>query len=98
MPSHVIVKVRAKDLPAVKDFVFFGVGAAQASDEFDEPYGGVLFGYNERFVRLWAPYSTARGGYGYDYSDRSSSGHIINVGPGWGRLTCRKGTPQIVPR
>jgi hypothetical protein len=39
-------------------------------------YGGVVFGYNQNFIKLWAP---------NQWSGRPNfNGRIINVGNGWG--------------
>jgi hypothetical protein len=38
-------------------FAFYGVGSAMSDDDFGdvEPYGGIVFAYNNATVRLWAP-------------------------------------------
>ena len=53
-------------------FVFEGVGAAQSDDDHGE-YGGVIFGYDDTHVWMWAP----------DKSNNRDTGYIVNVADGW---------------
>jgi hypothetical protein len=50
------------------------MGAAQGDDDADSHYGGIIFGYNENFVRLWAPCKY----------NGNSWGRIVNIDDGWG--------------
>ena len=73
-PSRVKVLVKAID-GANKGFIFEGSGSAQNDDDgVYTLYGGVVFAYNQNYVRLWAP----------DKNNGESNGHIIVIGDGWG--------------
>ncbi len=73
-PSQVKVLVKAID-GENKGFIFEGMGSAQHDDDQKHAlYGGVIFAYNDRKVRLWAP--TQNNNY--------SLGRIIFIADGWG--------------
>ncbi|XP_069139217.1 uncharacterized protein [Argopecten irradians] len=55
------VDVQAKVTENGNDYVFSGVGSAQRDDDTDTYYGGVLYSYNEVFVRILVP--SFNGGY-----------------------------------
>lgn len=71
IPAFVQVYIKAEDGNNA-GFVFHGMGAAMGDDTRN--YGGVIFAYSDRNVRLWAP----------DVSDDSSNGYIVNIYDGWG--------------
>ncbi|XP_070555067.1 uncharacterized protein [Ptychodera flava] len=74
LPIFVQVHLRAID-GANEGFIFNGVGSAQRGDTTSNPYGGVVYTYNENWVRVMAPQKT--GGY--------ASGCLIYTGgPHWG--------------
>lgn len=54
-------------------YIFEGVGGAQSDDSFGNTYGGIVFGYSNETIRLWAPDSSS-----------TTGGSIINVADGWG--------------
>jgi hypothetical protein len=54
MPEKVLVQVKSKN--GYTNYVFDGIGANSNSDyRHWMHYGGVVFGYNENQVRMWAP-------------------------------------------
>ena len=55
LPSLVIVQLKVKYGSSNKGFVFEGQGGAQTGDNNPDGYGGVVFAYNNRSIRLWAP-------------------------------------------
>ena len=57
--------------------MFYGAGSAQRGDGVATArYGGLVFGYDDSRIRLWAPNS---------YAGRPNTlGSIINIGFGWG--------------
>ena len=78
MPGLVKVEVKAIDGPN-NGYVFEGMGTAQADDDFNEAYGGLLYGYSIDKIRLWAPKANPSGSFeAYDV------GRIINNRQGWG--------------
>nr|VFK57426.1 MAG: hypothetical protein BECKTUN1418F_GA0071002_111511 [Candidatus Kentron sp. TUN] len=72
-PSRVKVLVKAID-GANNGFIFEGSGSAQSDDDSSNNYGGVIFAYNQNYVRIWAP----------DKSNDGRAGSIVNVYDGWG--------------
>jgi hypothetical protein len=73
-PGYVQVQVQAVD-GANQNYIFNGAGSQQNDDDYQlKTYGGVVFGYNDNFVRLWAP--TTNNG--------QASGKIVLVEDGWG--------------
>ena len=72
-PGRVKVLVKAIDGDN-QDFIFEGMGCAQNDDDTGSQYGGVIFGYSDQHVRLWAP----------DQNNHSDLGRIIFIGDGWG--------------
>ena len=70
-PSRVKVLVRAVDGNNL-GYVFEGIGAAQTDDDYGE-YGGLVFGYDDQEVWLWAP----------DKSNNQATGYIVHVTDGW---------------
>ena len=74
LPSSVKVLVRARDGPN-RNFIFEGTGAQPGDNDLpNDDYGGVIYAWNENYVRLWAP--TRAGG--------NVNGRIISVFDGWG--------------
>ena len=68
------VWVRPVDGPN-KGFIFKGHGSAQMVDySWVLRYGGVIGAYDSSTVRVWAP----------THWQHTSSGHIVNIGEGWG--------------
>jgi hypothetical protein len=74
-PAYVKVLVRAVDGNNL-GYIFEGMGAAQNDDD-GSSYGGLIFGYNQTSIRLWAPTKNNNSPYGY----------IINIQDGWGNET-----------
>jgi len=73
-PTEVKVLVRAVDGNNL-GFIFEGMGAAQSDDDaITLDHGGLIFGYNQQMVRLWAP----------TQNNGTSNGRIININDGWG--------------
>ena len=70
-PGRVKVMVQAQDGNNA-GFVFEGMGSGQTDDDYGE-YGGLVFGYDDDNVWMWAP----------DVSNNQASGYIVNVGDGW---------------
>ena len=52
-----------------RDFCFNGIGSSQSSPSRGS-YGGIIFAYNSKYVRVWAP--------------TDPNGHIVFVKDGWG--------------
>ncbi|XP_070555704.1 uncharacterized protein [Ptychodera flava] len=52
-------------------FSFEGVGAQQTCSSREMNYGGIIYAYNDSYVRVWAP----------------TTGPVIRVGDGWGKQT-----------
>lgn len=75
MPFH--VRVYAKVLNGANaGFCFEGVGAAQVSArQMSYPLGGIVFGYDQSRVRIWARSM---------FKGKGSKGTIVTVGQGWG--------------
>ena len=73
LPEYVRVLVRADD-GNNDGYVFEGMGNAQ-TDDANGAYGGVIFGYSDTAVRLWAPDRN---------NDKYSNGRIISIIDGWG--------------
>ena len=75
LPSIVIVQVKAQG--GFNDgFVFHGVGSTQADDDVaNSNYGGVVYGFNESKIRLWAPMK----------NNGNNTGSIIAISDGWGQ-------------
>ena len=74
LPSIVIVQVKAQG--GLNDgFVFHGIGSAQTDDDIqNNNHGGVVYAFNDKLVRLWAPMK----------NNNSSTGTIISINDGWG--------------
>lgn len=80
IPSNVKVLIRVPDKPNVhgemSGMIFEGVGAQQNDDDTaNKNYGGVMFGYDKRRVKLWAP----------NKNNNHKGGAIVTIGDGWGR-------------
>jgi hypothetical protein len=74
-PDRVQVLVKQNDASLNNyGFIFEGMGSAQIDDDANIEHGGVVFGYDNVYVRLWAP----------DQSDHYSGGRVISVWDGWG--------------
>ncbi|XP_046841987.1 uncharacterized protein LOC124436103 [Xenia sp. Carnegie-2017] len=75
MPFH--IRVHSKVLSGVNaGFFFEAVGAIQVSAEPENhPFGGLVFAYDRRRVRIWAPSL---------FEETGSNGQIIVVGKDWG--------------
>jgi len=73
IPDRVQVLLRAVD-DANAGFVFHGMGAAQ-TDDTNGNYGGIIFGYDDTEVRIWAPDRN---------DDKYTTGFIVNIIDGWG--------------
>lgn len=44
-------------------FIFSGIGTAQRDDDRDKMYGGVVYTYNDKHVKLYVPKSTDTASY-----------------------------------
>jgi hypothetical protein len=74
-PASLEVKVFVKAVDGANaGFVFAAQGVVHATEDSNDAYGGVFFGYDSSTVRLWAPSRLSVSSYGY----------IISVGYGWG--------------
>lgn len=54
LPERVIVRISPAESSDNAGFWFHGVGASQNPNPTSN-FGGVIFAYNEKYVRLWAP-------------------------------------------
>ena len=77
IPFHVNVYAYSTTEGDNRGYRFDGTGSCQNDGQETEGYGGILFAYNEKFVRLWMPSP-----YG-----RDNSGRVIFIGEGWGGNT-----------
>ena len=72
------VKVLVKQDDDTKNnygYIFEGSGGAQTDDDLiSRAYGGVVFAYDDVYVRLWAP----------DQNNGNANGRMIRIGDGWG--------------
>jgi len=72
-PEYVRVLLRADD-GNNDGYVFEGMGNAQ-TDDTNGAYGGVIFGYSDTAVRIWAPDRN---------NDKYSHGKMLSISDGWG--------------
>ena len=80
LPSLVLVQLQATN-GINYGYIFQGQGAVQSGDDNDNGYGGVMFAYNNKSIRLWAP----------SRNDGSKKGYPLLVkGAGWGNNTNRQ--------
>ena len=71
-PSLVRVLVRARN-PNNVGYYFEGFGAQPGDDELDD-YGGLIFAYDTKRVRIWVP----------DVNNAKKNGRILPLYDGWG--------------
>ncbi|XP_061195952.1 uncharacterized protein LOC133204224 [Saccostrea echinata] len=67
-----IVSVLLKVSSSNNDGFIFNAGGSAMIDTSDDPYGAVIYGYNETEVMLWRPAQT------------NTNGHLVYLGGQWG--------------
>lgn len=55
------------------EYIFSGIGTAQRDDDRDTMYGGVVYTYNDKHVKLYVPKST-------DTSSYTTKGRLVYTG------------------